>query len=165
MKTRHCEKFDLYTAMATGDFPLEMFLKEDPEDGKLYLPLEGREEWFRYRYPHGKVDTQTVTLDKDQAVVTARVYKDVADAENEFLASVTVQRTRSDWGSAYHDNATKAAIAKALGAAGYGNPVVIRHKGASTMLQVPPFLDEIDVEHPISLRTDRAQERRAWTAA
>ena len=165
MKATYGKNYDLYTTIPTEDFPLEMFLKEDLADGHVYLPLEGREQWFRYRYPHGKVDTKTEYLDREMAVVTAKVYKDVADGENEYLASVTAERTRANWGRGYHDMATQAAITMALTAAGYGTPLVIRHQSASTMLEVPPYIDEIDVEHPIALRNEQAQVRRQRTVA
>ena len=165
MTATYGKQFDFYTTVSTEEFPLDMFVKEEPVDGRPYLSLAGREEWFRCRYPHGKVETRTILLDKDQAVVMARVYTDVADAENEFLSCVTVQRTRAEWGRKYYDAAMNGAMARALGAAGYGNPVMLKHQDVGPMLQVPPYLDEADVEHIIALRGSRVQESRQRTAA
>ena len=100
--------------------------------GGAYLPARQRMLWFRQEHPSGSIETELIKLTDDLAVFKATVTYPVytprgTDAEAEGLSTWVDfvkctghgSETRGDFGE-YIEKAETKAIARALGAAGFG---------------------------------------------
>lgn len=66
------------------------------EDGTPYLPFGVQLQWFRMKYPNGKIKTFRPDWSPEKEagtyIATARVYKDVNDAEDCYLSEASAKR-------------------------------------------------------------------------
>ena len=96
----------------------------DEQNRKMYLDVLFRKLWFRLKNPSGKICKKIVKLTDQCAVVEARVYLDVNDAEESYVANAFGLRFYSadgDFGPKYLEMAETAAAGRALADAGYGS--------------------------------------------
>lgn len=91
-------------------------------EAQYYLDVKYRKLWFRLAHPTGKIAKRIVQLTDSMAAIEARVYLDINDPEDHFVASAFAQRSfdGSAIGSKFLESAETAAIGRALADAGYG---------------------------------------------
>jgi hypothetical protein len=99
---------------------------KDPETGQWvtrqddYLEVKWRLCWFREKYPHGSIITETVLLDWDKGVCIHRAH--VGDGEGG-MATGTSTETRKGFEDFVEKSETRA-IGRALAALGIGTQFV-----------------------------------------
>ena len=108
-----------------GFEPKEYLRKEEKTEGiSLYLDTKYRLLWFRLVYPNGKIHKIPKAINKDCATFEARIYKDVNDAPENFLANGFASRykdeTNESFGMNFVETAETAALGRALKDAGFG---------------------------------------------
>ena len=108
-----------------GFEPKDYLREEKNEDGiSYYLDTKYRLLWFRLKYPQGKLVKIPKTLNKDYATFEVRVYADINDADNNFLANGFASRYKDDtnekFGLNFVESAETAALGRALKDAGFG---------------------------------------------
>jgi len=104
------------------DFARELPAEAPDVPPQKYLDVMYRVSWFRLKYPNGKIVKRVVSLDERMAVIEARIYKDVADPEGDFLANGFGQRMfdgNTVYGERNLECAETAAVGRALSAAGF----------------------------------------------
>lgn len=108
-----------------GFEPKNYLREEQSEDGiSFYLDTKYRLLWFRLKYNTGKIVKIPKTLAKDYATFEVRIYADVNDAPENFLANGFASRYRDDenklFGLNFVESAETAALGRALKDAGFG---------------------------------------------
>jgi hypothetical protein len=86
--------------------------------GKKYLGAKPRMQWFRDEHPTGRIVTDMINL--EPPVVRAEIY----DSDNVLLATglgMAVDKGNTTWSGRAVEKAETAAIARALGHAGYAD--------------------------------------------
>lgn len=98
-------------------------IQKEGQQDQLYLDVAIRKLWFRLKYPLGKIRKSIVTLNENMAVMEARIYLDVNDPEDKYIASGFSQKFRSSdeqFGDKFFEMAETAAVGRALADAGFG---------------------------------------------
>lgn len=108
-----------------GFEPKNYLREEHNEEGiSFYLDTKYRLLWFRLKYNSGKIVKIPKTLAKDYATFEVRIYADVNDAPENFLANGFASRYRDDenkqFGLNFVESAETAALGRALKDAGFG---------------------------------------------
>ncbi len=108
-----------------GFEPKNYLRKENSENGvSFYLDTKYRLLWFRLKYQHGKIVKLPKALTKDYATFEVRIYADVNDSPENFLANGFASRYRDDsnkeFGLNFVESAETAALGRALKDAGFG---------------------------------------------
>ena len=108
-----------------GFEPKNYLREEHNEEGiSFYLDTKYRLLWFRLKYNSGKIVKIPKTLAKDYATFEVRIYADVNDAQENFLANGFASRYRDDenkqFGLNFVESAETAALGRALKDAGFG---------------------------------------------
>lgn len=108
-----------------GFEPKHYLREEHGEEGiSFYLDTKYRLLWFRLKYPTGKIIKIPKMLAKDYATFEVRIYADVHDAPDNFLANGFASRYRDDenkvFGLNFVESAETAALGRALKDAGFG---------------------------------------------
>lgn len=107
-------------------FDPRQYLRLIPDDrtgeAQYYLDVKFRKLWFRLAHPTGKIAKKIIQLTDSMAAIEARVYLDVNDSEDHFVASAFAQRSLdgSTLGAKFLESAETAAIGRALADAGFG---------------------------------------------
>lgn len=101
---------------------LRLLADERTGEAQYYLDVKYRKLWFRLAHPKGKISKKIIQLTDSMAAIEARVYLDVNDPEDHFVASAFAQRAMdgSPLGSKFLEMAETAAIGRALTDAGFG---------------------------------------------
>lgn len=91
-------------------------------EAQYYLDVKFRKLWFRLAHPTGKIAKKIIQLTDSMAAIEARVYLDINDSEDHFVASAFAQRAvdGSPLGSKFLEMAETAAVGRALADAGFG---------------------------------------------
>lgn len=91
-------------------------------EAQYYLDVKFRKLWFRLAHPTGKIAKRIIQLTDSMAAIEARVYLDINDPEENFVASAFAQRSfdGTSIGSKFLESAETAAIGRALADAGFG---------------------------------------------
>lgn len=101
---------------------LRIIPDEKTGEAQYYLDVKFRKLWFRLMHPKGKIAKKIIQLTDSMAAIEARVYLDVNDPEDHFVASAFAQRAvdGSPLGSKFLEMAETAAVGRALADAGFG---------------------------------------------
>ena len=137
-----------------GFEPKDYLRKEASEDGiSMYLDTKYRLLWYRLMYPKGKIIKIPKTLNKDYATFEARIYADVNDAPENFLANGFASRYRDDtneqFGMNFVEMAETAALGRALKDAGFGTQfcdIALPNDGKVVDAGISIILDETAAE-------------------
>lgn len=91
-------------------------------EAQYYLDVKYRKLWFRLMHPTGKIAKKIIQLTDSMAAIEARVYLDINDPEDNFVASAFAQRSLdgSAIGAKFLESAETAAVGRALADAGFG---------------------------------------------
>ena len=91
-------------------------------EAQYYLDVKFRKLWFRLAHPTGKIAKKIIQLTDSMAAIEARVYLDINDPEDHFVASAFAQRALdgSSLGTKFLEMAETAAVGRALADAGFG---------------------------------------------
>lgn len=108
-----------------GFEPKDYLRKEETEEGvSFYLDTKYRILWYRLMYPHGKVFKIPKVLNKDYATFEVRIYADINDPLENFLANGFASRYKDEsneqFGMNFVETAETAALGRALKDAGFG---------------------------------------------
>lgn len=108
-----------------GFEPKDYLRKEETEEGvSFYLDTKYRILWYRLMYPHGKVFKIPKVLNKDYATFEVRIYADINDPIDNFLANGFASRYKDEsneqFGMNFVETAETAALGRALKDAGFG---------------------------------------------
>ena len=101
---------------------LRIIPDEKTGEAQYYLDVKFRKLWFRLMHPKGKIAKKIIQLTDSMAAIEARVYLDVNDPEEHFVASAFAQRVMdgSTLGAKFLELAETAAVGRALADAGFG---------------------------------------------
>lgn len=108
-----------------GFEPKDYLRKEETEEGvSFYLDTKYRILWYRLMYPHGKVFKIPKVLNRDYATFEVRIYADINDPLENFLANGFASRYKDEsneqFGMNFVETAETAALGRALKDAGFG---------------------------------------------
>lgn len=108
-----------------GFEPKNYLRKEEKTEGASYhLDAKYRILWYRLMYPRGKVFKIPKVLNKEYATFEVRVYKDINDPIDNFLANGFASRYKDEsneqFGLNFVETAETAALGRALKDAGFG---------------------------------------------
>lgn len=101
---------------------LRAYSNEKTGEAQLYLDVKYRKLWFRLKHPMGKIAKKVIQLTDKAAIIEAKIYLDMNDPEDHFVASALAQRyfDNSPFGPKYVEMAETAAVGRALADAGFG---------------------------------------------
>ena len=101
---------------------LRAYGDEKTGEAQGYLDVKYRKLWFRRKHPLGKIAKKVIQLTDKAAIIEAKIYLDVNDPEDHFVASALAQRyfDSSPFGPKYVEMAETAAVGRALADAGFG---------------------------------------------
>lgn len=108
-----------------GFEPRDYLRKEEKDEGtSFYLDTKYRILWYRLMYPRGKVYKIPKVLNKDYATFEVRIYADINDPIENFLANGFASRYKDEsdeqFGMNFVETAETAALGRALKDAGFG---------------------------------------------
>ncbi len=93
--------------------------KQTAIDGVPYLSVFDRKVWFRLKNPSGRIVPKLIAKDANSATIEASVYLDAKDEKPIAVAYAMRERTNTDIGQRFVENAETAAIGRALTIAGF----------------------------------------------
>jgi len=93
--------------------------KQTAIDGVPYLSVFDRKVWFRLKNPNGRIVPKLIAKDANSATIEASVYLDAKDEKPIAVAYAMRERTNTDIGQRFVENAETAAIGRALTIAGF----------------------------------------------
>lgn len=101
---------------------LRAYGDEKTGEAQWYLDVKYRKLWFRLKHPLGKIAKKVIQLTDKAAIIEAKIYLDMNDPEDHFIASALAQRyfDSSPFGPKYVEMAETAAVGRALADAGFG---------------------------------------------
>ena len=101
---------------------LRAYGDEKTGEAQWYLDVKYRKLWFRLKHPLGKIAKRVIHLTDKAAIIEAKIYLDLNDPEDHFVASALAQRyfDNSPFGPKYVEMAETAAVGRALADAGFG---------------------------------------------
>ena len=101
-----------------GFEPKDYLRKEETDEGvSFYLDTKYRILWYRLMYPHGKVYKIPKVLNKDYATFEVRIYADINDPVENFLANGFASRYKDESNDQFGMNFVESAETAALGRA------------------------------------------------
>lgn len=99
-----------------GFEPKDYLRKEETEEGvSFYLDTKYRILWYRLMYPHGKVFKIPKVLNRDYATFEVRIYADINDPLENFLANGFASRYKDESNEQFGMNFVETAETAALG--------------------------------------------------